>query len=1217
MMQPSNLRGALNEVSLRCVLLALFLSIGCEAQSDLALVSTMKGIWSSLNGSSQYWTGNNVCNSTDYNGITCDRTSSYPTSFVFNALNSSSIKLTGSFPPQIGLLTNLTRLDLGSNQLSGSILPSICDLTGLTYIDLSRNLFNGSLPSCLGQLYHLKSLILDTNRLSGSVPRSIANLTSLSQCNLGTNPSLCFPWNVSSICGTTVSNKCASSASLVATMKSIWTTLGGPTQYWKGNQTCNPADYIGVTCDSTASYPVSIVYNPQSDTSLTKLTGRLSPLIGSLSNLTKIDLGINLITGIIPSTICNLTQLTSLDLGFSSITGGLPSCMGTSNLQMVDLFFGGVSANNSILDVIYLSKTSLSGPFPSCITNSLVNLVGLNLGRTALNGSIPDSICNLTGLDYLNLGTAQFSGTIPSCLDRLSNLNSLFLDTNQLSGSVPRSIANLTRLSQCNLGTNPSLCFPWNVSSICGTTVSNKCASSASLVATMKSIWTTLGGPSQYWRGNQICNSTDYIGVTCDPSFTYPVSISTGEFTKTITFNGTLSPLIGDLVNLTRLSLISSFNRFGLYGSITPSICNLTQLYVLELSGNGLTGVIPDCIGTDLVQLTSLVLNTSSLNGTIPDSICNLNQLSTLDLGASHLSGSIPPCIVNLPRLRNLYLDDNHLTGSVSTFSNSPLVNCKLDNNPSLCYPLGWSSICSGRTTDSSICPTTKIPTGTILTPAQAEIVLNNGLSGDVYIETASFVSAVISAVLKNATSFSYNHPEVSIRVQTYDTYDDSIVYTQITNSSISVTLPSSVTTSPKVSVALTSIAYNPFLSIYNESIYSTVTGVSLYGQNGTEINVRDIKDTINITMGIIQHIPSEHYAVCQYWNETSDQWSREGLRLVVDDNVTVCQTSHLTNFSIGVQKIVARSAPVVDESAPAPREDGKKTMIIIIVASCAAGAVILILIFDMRGGNEELEEKVEWIEKVHTGETTVWKALHNGTNTVAVKKVDRDLRKLIGEATRLKTLHHPNIVLYLGQNSSEKWMMTEWMSEGDLFSYSLRNSVSPFIFQIGRDISQAMSYVAEQNLVHTMLTPHHILLQETEFTMVAKVGSFGSCVSDGSRSDKKEGHTAPEVIEDGIQRTSADVWSFGLLLSFIISDGKNSESQVYGQRKSKKRVSTVRAETEWEATIKSLVRDCTDVKVANRPTFKDMAKKLMRKAEETRKEKWMEDEVDHYGMQE
>lgn len=32
---------------------------------------------------------------------------------------------------------------------------------------------------------------------------------------------------------------------------------------------------------------------------------------------------------------------------------------------------------------------------------------------------------------------------------------------------------------------------------------------------------------------------------------------------------------------------------------------------------------------------------------------------------------------------------------------------------------------------------------------------------------------------------------------------------------------------------------------------------------------------------------------------------------------------------------------------------------------------------------------------------------------------------------------------------------------------------------------------------------------------------------------------------ESGIQRKSADVWSFGLLLSFIASDGKNKGSQV------------------------------------------------------------------------
>ena len=60
--------------------------------------------------------------------------------------------LTGSIPPEIGNLTNLTVLYLHENQLTGSIPPEIDNLT------------------------NLEVLILDNNQLTGEIPESICNL---------------------------------------------------------------------------------------------------------------------------------------------------------------------------------------------------------------------------------------------------------------------------------------------------------------------------------------------------------------------------------------------------------------------------------------------------------------------------------------------------------------------------------------------------------------------------------------------------------------------------------------------------------------------------------------------------------------------------------------------------------------------------------------------------------------------------------------------------------------------------------------------------------------------------------------------------------------------------------------------------------------------------------------------------------------------------------
>ena len=93
--------------------------------------------------------------------------------------------LTGSIPPEIGNLSNLTYLSLRSNQLTGSIPSEIGNLTNLNFLYLGSNGLTGSIPSEIGNLTNLTHLDLSDNQLTGLIPESICDLT----LNLSSNSS--------------------------------------------------------------------------------------------------------------------------------------------------------------------------------------------------------------------------------------------------------------------------------------------------------------------------------------------------------------------------------------------------------------------------------------------------------------------------------------------------------------------------------------------------------------------------------------------------------------------------------------------------------------------------------------------------------------------------------------------------------------------------------------------------------------------------------------------------------------------------------------------------------------------------------------------------------------------------------------------------------------------------------------------------------------------
>ncbi|KAI9117433.1 hypothetical protein K1719_011599 [Acacia pycnantha] len=118
----------------------------------------------------------------------------------------------------------------------------------------------------------------------------------------------------------------------------------------------------------------------------------------------------------------------------------------------------------------------------------------------------------------------------------------------------------------------------------------------------------------------------------------------------------------------------------GLVGKIPPNtIGRLTQLRVLSLHSNGLSGEIPADF-SNLTLLRNLYLQDNQLSGGFPPSLTQLGRLTRLDLSSNNFTGPIPFSINNLTHLTGLFLQSNKFSGNLPSVS-AKLVGFNVSNN--------------------------------------------------------------------------------------------------------------------------------------------------------------------------------------------------------------------------------------------------------------------------------------------------------------------------------------------------------------------------------------------------------------------------------------------------------------------------------------------------------------------------------------------------------
>ncbi|KAF5459462.1 hypothetical protein F2P56_023405 [Juglans regia] len=96
-------------------------------------------------------------------------------------------------------------------------------------------------------------------------------------------------------------------------------------------------------------------------------------------------------------------------------------------------------------------------------------------------------------------------------------------------------------------------------------------------------------------------------------------------------------------------------------GRISPFICNMSSLAVLDLSHNNLSGLIHPCMGNLSQSLKALVLRSNNFGNTIPKRWAKGCSLKMIDLSQNQLHGHLPRSLANCTELEYLRVSRNQI----------------------------------------------------------------------------------------------------------------------------------------------------------------------------------------------------------------------------------------------------------------------------------------------------------------------------------------------------------------------------------------------------------------------------------------------------------------------------------------------------------------------------------------------------------------------------
>ncbi|KAF6109410.1 LCK proto-oncogene, Src family tyrosine kinase [Phyllostomus discolor] len=218
--------------------------------------------------------------------------------------------------------------------------------------------------------------------------------------------------------------------------------------------------------------------------------------------------------------------------------------------------------------------------------------------------------------------------------------------------------------------------------------------------------------------------------------------------------------------------------------------------------------------------------------------------------------------------------------------------------------------------------------------------------------------------------------------------------------------------------------------------------------------------------------------------------------------------------------------------------------------------------------------ETLKLVERLGAGQFgEVWMGYYNGHTKVAVKSLKQGSMSpdaFLAEANLMKQLQHQRLVrLYAVVTQEPIYIITEYMENGEkglevppwgnlgqqlllLPTGSLVDFLKTpagikltinKLLDMAAQIAEGMAFIEARNYIHRDLRAANILVSDT---LSCKIADFGLArLIEDNEYTAREGAkfpikwTAPEAINYGTFTIKSDVWSFGILLTEIVTHGR------------------------------------------------------------------------------